>query len=114
MELTANFSASYGEPSLSDLLHWAAHYQSRADSFSSALDKESLHVGASYVSAYFNNRPLRSIRLSELVCLNGYTVADCVEPDLDDEGKAGISRTIANLVALARAYAADQQTMLFF
>jgi hypothetical protein len=87
------------------MLQWhTAHFNSGIDSFSAARDNELMHVGASYVSAYLNNRSWGSIRLSEVVRLNGYAVAHCVAPDLDDNGKAGIARTMANLVARARMF----------
>ena len=114
MELTAHLTASYIEPSLNDMLRWAAHYHSGMDALSAARDNEQMHVGATYASGYLNNRPWNSIRISEVACLHGFTVADCVEPDLDEDGKAGIARTVANLVARARTYATDLKTMLLF
>jgi hypothetical protein len=46
------------------------------------------------------------------VRIDGYAVAERLAPELDEHGKAGIARTVANLVARACACAADRQTML--
>jgi hypothetical protein len=114
MYSTSNYPVTYGELSLGDMLRWhTANLNSELDPLGAARDNEQIHVGASFVSIHLNNRSWNCIRLSEVVRLNAYIVADCVEPGLDYEGKAGIARTVANLVACAHAYAADSQATLF-
>jgi hypothetical protein len=113
MDLTLYFPISFTNFSLGELLRSELEkVSSRVDSFSVERDIERLQVAAGYVSSYFCDRSWEEIRVSDIVRIDGYAVAERLAPELDEHGKAGIARTVANLVARACACAADRQTML--
>jgi hypothetical protein len=79
------------------------------DSFGALRHDELLHVGAGYISTFLYGRSWKDILLSEVFHLDGYAVADFVAPELDCHSKAGIARSVANLVAHARLFDAKVQ-----
>jgi len=105
MDLTRYLPTNSDQTTLEDLLRWeTSRVDANLDSLSANRQIERLQVAAAYVSAYLGDRARRSIQVSEVAGLDGYTVADRLEPDLDADGKAGIARTVANLVARIRMF----------
>ncbi|MGA7159113.1 MAG: hypothetical protein WBY53_19865 [Acidobacteriaceae bacterium] len=106
MNITYSLSDGYGDHSLAELLNWeTSKIDDSVDSLTASRQIERLQVAAGYASTYLGDRASASIRVWEVVALDSHAVADCVAPDLDDNAKAGIARTMANLVARARMFA---------
>jgi hypothetical protein len=105
MDLTLNSAGNPGEPDLDELITEVKHRLSPEwDSLSANRHIERLYVAAGYVRDYLGCRTRKRIWLSELVILDCYSVAERVAPSLDQDGKAGVARTVRHLVDHARTF----------